>query len=144
MRRKGWAILLLSLLLAQSPHRVRERLQSMRIAYLSNEMQLMPEEAQTFWPLYNAREAELQKVRSIAREQLKRLREKQPVLSAEAYADSVSLIYLGLWRREAEIRQSFHDRFKKCLPPEKLARFYLAELFLLRRAWGEEVALPRE
>lgn len=135
--------LLLAVLFAQHHHRMRERLQSMRIAYLSEEMQLMPEEAQSFWPLYNAREAELQKSRQQAREQLGRLYERKSVLGAEAYADSVSQIYLNLWQREAEVRRSFHERLRKALPPEKLARFYLAELRLLRRALGESGA-PRE
>ncbi len=134
-----YAALFLTMVFAQHPHhhRLRERIQSMRIAYLSEEMGLMPEEAQVFWPLYNAREAELQKARQNVRERLAALRERKSVMSAEAYADSVSQLYLGLWQREAEVRRSYHERFKKALPPEKLARFYLAELRLLRRALGE-------
>ncbi|MEN3041451.1 MAG: hypothetical protein ABDH66_07955 [Bacteroidia bacterium] len=138
MRLIGCLLLLVSAILAQ-PHRMRERLQSMRIAYLAEEMQLMPEEAQAFWPLYNAREAELQKHRRNTREQLRSLQQRIPPLSAEAYADSVSAIYLSLWQKELEIRRSFHERFKKVLPPQKLARFYLAELRFLRRILGEEV-----
>lgn len=138
----GKVVLLLGVLLAQ-PHRMRERLQSMRIAYLSEEMQLMPEEAQVFWPLYNAREAELQKHRQNMRNQLHSLQNRIPPLSAEAYADSVSMVYLGLWQKELDIRRSFHERFKKALPPQKLARFYLAELRFLRRILGEELH-PRE
>lgn len=135
--------LLLTILWAQHHHRMRERLQSMRIAYLSEAMQLMPEEAQVFWPLYNAREAELRKSRQQAREQLKYLQERRPGMSAETYADSVSSVYLNLWQREVEVRRSFHEQLKKALPPEKLARFYLAELRLLRRALGDE-GPPRE
>lgn len=138
------AALFLTVVFAQPfhHHRLRERIQSMRIAYLSEEMGLMPEEAQAFWPLYNAREAELQKARQNARERLLSLRERKPSMSAEAYADSVSQVYLSLWQREAEVRRSYHERLKKALPPEKLARFYLAELRLLRRALGE--GDPRE
>ncbi|MCS7297836.1 MAG: hypothetical protein RMK19_08460 [Bacteroidia bacterium] len=123
--------------LGQRPPHMRERLQSLRIAYLAEEMQLMPEEAQSFWPVYNAREVELRQARQQARAQLSALQVKKTTLSPEAYADSVSSVYLSLWRREAEIRAAFHDRFKKALPPEKLARFYHAELRLLRRALGE-------
>lgn len=139
-----YAALFLAMVSAQHHHhhRLRERIQSMRIAYLSEEMGLMPEEAQTFWPLYNARESELQKARQSVRERLLGLRERKSMMSAEAYADSVSQLYLGLWQREAEVRRSYHERLKKALPPEKLARFYLAELRLLRRALGE--GEPRE
>lgn len=145
MRWEWWIGMLISLGLAQ-PFRwreaaprtqMRERIQSLRIAYLSQEMELMPEEAQAFWPIYNAREAELQKARQTLRVQLRTLEEKKEQLSPEAYADSVSQAYLSLWQREAEIRRNFHDKFKRALPPAKLARFYLAELRLLRRALGE-------
>ncbi|MCS7153901.1 MAG: hypothetical protein N2253_06700 [Bacteroidia bacterium] len=145
MKKQGWLAACFFLgLFAQPHHRMRERLQSLRIAYLSEEMKLMPEEAQNFWPLYNAREAELQKARAAAREQLWRLEERRYTLSPEAFADSVSAIYLGLWQKEGEIRRSYHERLKKALPPEKLARFYLAELRLLRRALGETGPPHRE
>ncbi|GIV24051.1 MAG: hypothetical protein N3A68_03260 [Bacteroidia bacterium] len=133
--RLGW-ILLCVIAWAQPP-RPRERIRSLHIAYLAQEMELLPEEAQHFWPVYNARDAELQKNRSTLRAQLHRIREQRPQLPPEAYRDSISAIYLTLWQREAEIRKAYHEQFKKVLPPEKLARFYLAEMRLLRRALGE-------
>jgi len=119
------------------PPRHWERVRSLHIAYLAQEMGLLPEEAQNFWPVYNARDAELQKNRSALRAQLRRIREQRAQLTPEAYRDSISAIYLTLWQREAEIRKAYHEQFKKVLPPEKLARFYLAEMRLLRRALGE-------
>lgn len=129
-------IVLLAVAWAQPP-RPRERIRSLHIAYLAETMELLPEEAQNFWPVYNARDAELQKSRSALRAQLRRIREQRPQLTPEAYRDSISAIYLTLWQREAEIRRAYHEQFKKVLPPEKLARFYLAEMRLLRRALGE-------
>jgi len=40
-----------------------EQLKSLRIALITEALELTPEEAQTFWPVYNAREAALQKHR---------------------------------------------------------------------------------
>lgn len=132
-------LLSLGCIWAQRPHyRYSERVKSLQIAYISQEMQLLPEEAQTFWPIYNAREQELQKSRGALRERIRSLIERKGSLSPEAYRDSIGAIYLSLWQREAEIRQRYHEQFKKALPPEKVARFYLAEMRLLRRALGEE------
>ncbi|MCX7607173.1 MAG: hypothetical protein N2170_07925 [Bacteroidia bacterium] len=119
------------------PRRHMQRIKSLQIAFISEQMELLPEEAQTFWPIYNARDAELQKGRQAVRERLHRIESQRPYLSAEAYRDSVSGIYLQLWQREVEVRRSYHEQFKKVLPPEKLARFYLAEMRLLRRALEE-------
>ncbi|GIV24761.1 MAG: hypothetical protein KatS3mg026_0453 [Bacteroidia bacterium] len=115
-----------------------QRVRSLQIAYLAEAMQLLPEEAQAFWPVYNAREAALQKARQAVRERFRNLREKRGSLSAQAFADSVSALYLSLWEKEAQIRREYDSQFRKVLPPEKLARFYLAEVRLLRRALGEE------
>ena len=40
-----------------------ERLQALKIAYITKKLNLTPEEAQRFWPVYNQYEAELKKVR---------------------------------------------------------------------------------
>lgn len=143
---RSWVILLLIGGWVWGQHRHRsERLQSLRIAFLTEEMDLTPEEAQAFWPVYNAREAELQKSRQTLRERWQILRERRDQLSTTAYADSAAALYLELWQKEAEIRRVYHEKFKKVLPPQKLARFYWAETRLLRRALaGEGWPPPRE
>lgn len=130
-------LLLVGIGWAQPRHERSERLRSLQIAFLSEQMGLLPEEAQVFWPIYNAREAALQKNRQAARERLHQLEARRGELSPEGWRDSVSTLYLQLWQSEADTRRTFHEQLKKALPPEKLARFYLAELRLLRRALGE-------
>lgn len=145
---RSWLILVLlgEILWGQHRYRYRsERLHSLRIAFLTEEMDLTPEEAQAFWPVYNARDAELQKSRQSLRERWQLLRERADQLSPTAYADSVAALYLELWQKEAEIRRIYHEKFRKVLPPQKLAQFYWAETRMLRRALaGEEWHPPRE
>jgi len=136
--RKGLGVVVCLWGLWAQPPGAYQRVRSLQIAYLAEAMQLLPEEAQAFWPVYNAREAALQKQRQAIRERFRSLREKRGSLSAQAFADSVSALYLTLWEKEAQIRREYDSQFRKVLPPEKLARFYLAEVRLLRRALGED------
>lgn len=135
---KGIAVAACLMGLWAQPSGAYQRVRSLQIAYLAETMQLLPEEAQAFWPVYNAREAALHQARQTIRERFRYLREKRGSLSAQAFADSVSALYLNLWEKEAQIRREYDSQFRKVLPPEKLARFYLAEVRLLRRALGEE------
>ncbi len=114
-----------------------ERLKSLRIALITEALELTPEEAQTFWPVYNAREAALQKHREEIHQQFLRLRTEKSSLSSQAYVDSVSALYFRLWEGEAATRRAYHERLLKALPAEKVARLYVTELRMLRRALGE-------
>ncbi len=115
-----------------------ERLRSLRIAVITDALELTPEEAQVFWPMYNEREASLQRHRARIQQQFYSLRAEKTTLTVQAYSDSVSALYFRLWEGEAAIRRSYHERIVKALPPQKVARLYAVELRMLRRALGEE------
>jgi len=114
-----------------------ERLKSLRIALITEALELTPEEAQAFWPVYNARDAALQRHREEIHQHYLRLRGTRSSLSAQAYADSVSALYFRLWEGEASIRKAYHERLLKVLPAEKVAKLYLTEIRMLRRVLGE-------
>jgi len=49
---------------AQPEHKeIEERLESRRVAYITQELNLSVEEAQAFWPIYNAHRKEVKKLR---------------------------------------------------------------------------------
>lgn len=135
MRR--WALGLLGWTLLMAQPRRGERLQSLRIAVITNALELTPEEAQAFWPVYNARDAALQKRRAAIQSQFEALRGERASLSPQAYADSVSALYFRLWEGEARVRREYHPQLQKVLPPHKVARLYMTEVRWLRRALGE-------
>jgi hypothetical protein len=60
-----------------------EQLKSLRIALITEALELTPEEAQTFWPVYNAREAALQKHREAIHQQFLRLRAEKSTLGSQ-------------------------------------------------------------
>lgn len=104
----------------------QERLQSEKIAFLTNEMSLTPKEAQVFWPIYNqAQKEELEAVEA----------------SFKAFGALDNAIRSGKSGKEIdqllkEYTESLdrHDSYSKylkeylkVLPAEKVARLYLGE-----------------
>lgn len=102
-----------------------ERVQSDRIAFLSTEMDLTPEEAQKFWPVYNQAAKERQLAFRRSADALKALRqavdegkpEKEIQARIKDYVDAV----------ESSQTINHTEEYLKVLPASKVARLYLAE-----------------
>ena len=84
-----------------------ERLQSLKIAYLTKKLDLSPEEAQRFWPIYNKYTEEIRNIR------IEQLQKKTPELEVE---DKI----LG-------VRKKYNGEFNKALSAEKVDRFFRSE-----------------
>jgi hypothetical protein len=83
------------------------RLEALKIAYLTNKLNLSPEEAQKFWPIYNQYSLELK----IAR--MKAINNK----STEIELDENLL----------NIRKRYSTLFSQVLPPAKVDTFFKSE-----------------
>jgi membrane-associated HD superfamily phosphohydrolase len=83
------------------------RLEAMKIAWLTKKLNLSPEEAQKFWPVYNQYTAELQKARKDAR----------------ANNDDD----LKTQQKMLDIRKKYEGEFGKSVSKEKVNTFYRAE-----------------
>ncbi len=80
------------------------RIQALKIAYLTKKLNLSPEEAQKFWPVYNKYEDEIRKVKLDNRaDELKR---EEKIL---------------------EVRKKFNGEFLKALSSEKVNSFFRVE-----------------
>lgn len=102
----------------------RDKIESMRVAYLTKELDLSSKEAQTFWPVYNDYLDQLESLRKIRRQQLKKISpEQMNEKEAEQYIDSE----IGFRLREAEIQKQYYSRFKQVLPVKKAALLIRAE-----------------
>ena len=83
------------------------KIEALKIAYLTNKLNLSPEEAQRFWPVYNKYMEEIRKTRLDAREN------KQQ----EIVTDEKILV----------IRKKYNIEFGKVLSSEKVNAFFKAE-----------------
>src|SRR5690606_18064590 len=59
----------------------KEKIESLKIAFITTELELTPEESEKFWPLYNEMELKLKKVRKERRQLGEDLKNKLDQLS---------------------------------------------------------------
>jgi hypothetical protein len=107
-------ILLLAALItmATSMVRAQERMESLRIAFITRQLQLTPQEAQVFWPVFNIYDEEMKRT-------LKDLRQK-------------GASEIELEEKILELHKKYKPNFLKVISEEKFNSLMRAE-----RTWGE-------
>lgn len=106
----------------------KEKLESARIAYFTSVMDLTPEEAGKFWPVYNEYRKAVNDARKEAREKFHRIRKMtDDGTSSEASAKKLLIEYVDGCKKDDELERIYLDEFLKILPVDKVAKMYLAE-----------------
>lgn len=110
--------------MAQNPN--LDKLNAYKIAFLTKRVNFTPQEAEKFWPLYNAYQ---EKKLKIQQEKLALNREFN--LAGSSWSDKelaeVGDKYISLEILEASLSQELHGHLKGILPPAKILRLYQAE-----------------
>lgn len=105
----------------------KERVQSEKIAFLTMELNITPEEAQTFWPVYNKVEKELDMSRF---EVIKAYKALADAVDADKPAKEIATLldkYLEAKTNQDMLDNSAAQTYKEVLPVEKVAKLYVAE-----------------
>lgn len=113
------------LLSAQDKTQRDNKLQSLEIAYLTKELNLSPEEAQKFWPVYNKYSAEM-------RETLRSKENDPDVLDKQ--------------QKLLDIRKKYRTEFLKVLSPDRVNQVFTSEVKfreMVRRELQERQAQKR-
>ncbi len=98
------------------------QLQAQRIAFITERMNLTPEEAQQFWPLYNHHNEILKQLRKAY--QLTRV-------SEDATDDQVEKFILSGFdkdQKEIELKKDYYQRLRKVLNVRKIQKLFRAEV----------------
>ena len=105
----------------------KEKMKAEKIAFLTLEVGLTPEEAQAFWPVYNQIEAEKDEAMfamiKAYKEMRKAIEEKKGDKEISALLDK----YLEAQKKLNDIENGTAARYKAILPVEKIAKLYVAE-----------------
>lgn len=102
-----------------------QEIKSQKVAFLTQRMDLTPEEAQKFWPIYNAYDKEIEACRKEMRDGRKALKKDDEVTEAEASA-AIDRELSGR-QRELDIRKKYAAEFKKAIGAIKTLRLAKAE-----------------
>ena len=110
--------------------RFQERMNNLRaqkIAFITQRMNLTPDEAQVFWPIYNElsqKKDVLNKRRKEITFELKNNKDNYSDAEKEKLADE----YINLKLKDANLDLEYYEKFKKVLSIEKVLRLFQAEL----------------
>ena len=139
-------IMLYSSLVFSQGHRgekspeMRARIEAQKISYITQQLELSPDEAQRFWPFYN----EMSKNKNAFHLELRQL-----IRSLNGDSDNLSedeLIKISdrmadLKVEKAKMERTYHYKFKKVISAKQILDLHLAEKqfqgMLLRRIKGE-------
>ena len=119
-------------IIAQERRPAKERVDAMKIGFLTERLNLTSEEAKIFWPVYNMYSDELEKLRKSRRENVINAKENLDELSDAELEKNVDneIIFR---QNELEILKKYHPQFKKILPIKKVAKLYKSEDDFKRR-----------
>ncbi|MBN1107431.1 MAG: hypothetical protein JXR66_04040 [Bacteroidales bacterium] len=118
------ALLATPWLSAQNP--AMERMESYKIAFFTQRLNLTPGEATKFWPLYNELQGKRAAIQT-ERAQLNRRVNQQPDKLGDEELTAICDKLVELEVRESDLTVKFHEQIKRVLPPIKVFRFYRAE-----------------
>ena len=122
--------LLLSVSFMQAQNKKEEKLEKVRsqkIAFLTQKMNLSPDEAQVFWPVYNEFSTQKKELNKKKRDVMVELKQKWDS-ATDAQKEAVADQMIAFRMEEANLDQSYHAQFKDVLPIDKVLKLYQAEL----------------
>ncbi|MFN5324258.1 MAG: hypothetical protein ACK5C5_05000 [Bacteroidota bacterium] len=104
----------------------REKVEAMKVAFLTQRLKLTPEEAKVFWPVYNQMSDELYELRNARMKEMRSMRSDGDSLTDK---ESERIFDSEVTHRQAEldILKKYHPQLKKTLPAKKLAKLHRAE-----------------
>lgn len=118
------------------PEDRKEEIEAMKIGLLTKRLNLSPEEAKTFWPVYNMFANDLEALRKNRRQERRQAKDEFLNMSdseVEKLVDSE----IAFKQSELDIIKKYHAQFKQVLPVKKVAILYKSEeefkLELLKR-----------
>jgi hypothetical protein len=114
----------------------KEKIEAQKVAYITNQLDLSPAEAQLFWPIYNEgqqKRKELRKARMAKREEGAAKFDAMSDKEAEALIDGE----MDFKQKDLDIQKDTHSKLKKVISAKKIARLYRAEVDFQRKVLHE-------
>jgi hypothetical protein len=127
---------------------IREKIKAQRIAFITDRLNLSPDEATKFWPVYNQFSGELEEVKKQQNQLRKSTNDKLAVMS-DKEIDKALEDELTAQQKSIDLQRKYMVELKKTIPTRKVAMLYKAErdfkIMLLKRMRKEgQKPIPEE
>lgn len=103
----------------------KDKIESLRIAYLTDKLDLTPDEAKGFWPVFNMFKDEMDALRKKDKDLLPDDDRIKNLSDAEI--DKIINEHISLKEQQAALMKKYLAEFRKVLPPKKVLLLYKAE-----------------
>ena len=105
----------------------KQRIMSEKIAFLTMEMGITPEEAQAFWPVYNQVDKERDEAVRKVFQSFKALEDAVSAGKSEKEISKLLDAYQDALKQQANIESQARAKYEKVLSVTKLAKLYVGE-----------------
>jgi hypothetical protein len=107
------------------PGSKRDKIDALRVMFITSKVALTNQESQLFWPLYNEYNDKADNLKKSFRQQFIKNVDYSTLSDKEAEAYLVA--ELTLKQKEYELSKEYYEKFKKVLPIKKIALIRRAE-----------------
>ncbi len=107
------------------PDSKKDKIDALRVAFISNKVNFSTQESEFFWPLYKEMNDKLTNNRKTFRKQFNNNTNYN--FTTDKEAETYLVAELNLKQKEIEIYKEYYDKFKKIVPIKKIAAFRRAE-----------------
>ena len=105
----------------------KEKIETQKIAYITNALALTPAEAQQFWPIYNEFSDKNEELQKSFRKNNIEEKDVNPETISDKEALDMADNQIIHAQQLLDLRKKYHIEFKKVLPAKKLLKLYQAE-----------------
>ncbi len=107
------------------------RIKSAKIAFITEQVELTPEEAQEFWPVYNEME---DKRKELTHNLMKRFKgDKEKTEMTNEQAEKMMQTQFAQEQALLDLKKEYHNKYSEILPATKVAKLYEAENMFRQR-----------
>ncbi len=100
-----------------------QKIKAEKVAFLTQKLELTPDEAQKFWPVYNEFEEKRFEIHMKRREMERGTMDNLDGLTQEQLKE-ITLDFIGLFQKEADLMKTYNEKFFQVLPAKKVVMLY--------------------
>ena len=103
----------------------RDKIDELRVSFITNKVNLTSIEAQQFWPLYNELNDKLEVLKKTYR--INYIKNFNAELLTDKEAEALLTAEFILKQKEIDLNKEYYEKYKKILPVKKIALIKMAE-----------------
>lgn len=103
-----------------------DKVETMKIAFLTNKLNLTAKEAQLFWPLYNEYSQKMDVLRRAKKSEYDEIKSKNSTPTDKEIESYMEEVFLTK-QKELDLQKEYYNKYTKILSMKKVAQLYQAE-----------------